>query len=115
MKLRDRQSKIPTELTEKLMGAPEEETDWQALVQTDYTLELMEMALKELNPEQQQCVTLFYLQKKSYQEISDTTGFSMLQVKSYIQNGKRNLKLLIEKKLKKPPSDPAFGGTGSPL
>ena len=100
MKLRDRQSKIPTELTEKLMGAPEEETDWQALVQTDYTLELMEMALKELNPEQQQCVTLFYLQKKSYQEISDATGFSMLQVKSYIQNGKRNLKLLIEKKLK---------------
>src|SRR5687768_8248192 len=115
MKLRDRQSKIPTELTEKLMGAPEEETDWQALLQTDYTLELMEMALKELNPEQQQCVTLFYLQKKSYQEISDTTGFSMLQVKSYIQNGKRNLKLLIEKKLKKPPSDPAFGGTGSSL
>ena len=100
MKLRDRQSKIPTELTDKLMAAPEEETDWHALVHTDYTLELMEIALKELNPEQQQCVTLFYLQKKSYQEISDATGFSMLQVKSYIQNGKRNLKLLIEKKLK---------------
>lgn len=100
MKLRDRQNKIPTELTEKLMTAPEEETDWQALVHTDYTLELMETALKELNPEQQQCVTLFYLQKKSYQEISDATGFSMQQVKSYIQNGKRNLKLLIEKKLK---------------
>ncbi len=100
MKLRDRQSKIPAELTEKLMAAPEEETDWQALVQTDHTLELMEASLKELNPEQQQCVTLFYLQKKSYQEISDTTGFTMMQVKSYIQNGKRNLKLLIEKKLK---------------
>jgi len=100
MKLRDRQNKIPTELTDKLMAAPEEETDWQALVHTDYTLELMETALKELNPEQQQCVTLFYLQKKSYQEISDATGFSMQQVKSYIQNGKRNLKLLIEKKLK---------------
>ncbi|HKZ68006.1 MAG TPA: sigma factor-like helix-turn-helix DNA-binding protein, partial [Chitinophagaceae bacterium] len=64
-----------------------------------------ETALKELNPEQQQCVTLFYLQKKSYQEISDATGFTMLQVKSYIQNGKRNLKLLIEKKLKQPPPD----------
>ena len=100
MKLRDRQSKIPAELTEKLMAAPEEETDWQALVQTDQALEVMEEALKEINPEQQQCVTLFYLQRKSYQEISDTTGFTMMQVKSFIQNGKRNLKLLIEKKLK---------------
>ena len=102
MKLRSKPGKIPAELTEKLMAAPDEETDWQTLVHTDHTLELMEAALKELNPEQQQCVTLFYLQKKSYQEISDSTGLSMLQVKSYIQNGKRNLKLLIEKKLKKP-------------
>ena len=105
MKLRDRQNKIPTELTEKLMAAPEEETDWQKLIETDHTLELMEESLKELNPEQQQCVTLFYLQKKSYQEISDATGFSMLQVKSYIQNGKRNLKSLIEKKMKRLPPD----------
>jgi RNA polymerase sigma-70 factor (ECF subfamily) len=36
---------------------------------------------------------LFYLEKKSYQEISEETGFSMMQVKSYIQNGKRNLKI----------------------
>jgi RNA polymerase sigma-70 factor (ECF subfamily) len=62
-------------------------------------MELMTESLKELNKEQQQCVTLFYLEKKSYQEISETTGFTLLQVKSYIQNGKRNLKLLIEKKL----------------
>ncbi len=100
MKLRDRQSKIPAELTDRLMAAPEEETDWHALVQTDLTLELMESSLKELNPEQLQCVTLFYLEKKSYQEITESTGFSMLQVKSFIQNGKRNLKILIEKKLK---------------
>jgi RNA polymerase sigma-70 factor (ECF subfamily) len=60
----------------------------------------MEASLKELNPEQQQCVTLFYLQKKSYQEVSEETGFTLLQVKSYIQNGKRNLKLLIERKQK---------------
>ena len=82
------------------MAAPAEETDWNALVQTDLTLELMEISLKELNPEQLQCVTLFYLEKKSYQEITESTGFSMLQVKSHIQNGKRNLKILIEKKIK---------------
>ena len=105
MKLRDRQSKIPVELTENLAAAAEETTDWQELVQNDLTLETMEISLKELNPEQQQCVTLFYLEKKSYREISDITGFSSLQVKSYIQNGKRNLRLLIEKKLNPPPKD----------
>ena len=99
MKLRERQGKITTEISDKLTTKSEDETNLQALVDNDHTLELMEIALKELNPEQQQCVTLFYLQKKSYQEVSDKTGFSMLQVKSYIQNGKRNLKILIEKKL----------------
>ncbi|HMU46503.1 MAG TPA: sigma-70 family RNA polymerase sigma factor [Chitinophagaceae bacterium] len=98
MKLRERQGKITTEINEKHVAAPAEETEMQTLMQNDHTLDLMEGALKELNPEQQQCVTLFYLQKKSYQEVSEETGFSMLQVKSYIQNGKRNLKILIEKK-----------------
>lgn len=99
MKLRDRQGKIPAELTERITATPEEETDQQALLQNDHTLDLMEAGLKELNREQQQCVTLFYLEKKSYQEITEQTGFSMLQVKSYIQNGKRNLKIWIERKL----------------
>jgi RNA polymerase sigma-70 factor (ECF subfamily) len=99
MKLRDRQGKIPAELTERITATPEEETDRQVLLQNDHTLDLMEAGLKELNREQQQCVTLFYLEKKSYQEITEQTGFSMLQVKSYIQNGKRNLKIWIERKL----------------
>lgn len=97
MKLREKQGKMTTEINDRL-STPQEETDLQALLENDHTLDLMESALKELGPEQQQCVTLFYLQKKSYQEVSDETGFTMLQVKSYIQNGKRNLKLLIEKK-----------------
>jgi RNA polymerase sigma-70 factor (ECF subfamily) len=44
---------------------------------------------------------LFYLEKKSYQEIAENTGFTLMQVKSHIQNGKRNLKLLLDKKLNK--------------
>lgn len=99
MKIREKQGKITTEINDRLATKPGEDTDRQALLENDQTLELMDLSLKELNPEQQQCVTLFYLQKKSYQEVSEATGFSMLQVKSYIQNGKRNLKLLIEKKL----------------
>ena len=99
MKLRDRQGKNTTSITDNLTTKQEDETNLQSLLDNDHTLDLMEVALKELNAEQQQCVTLFYLQKKSYQEVSDETGYSMLQVKSYIQNGKRNLKILIEQKL----------------
>lgn len=98
MKLRERNGKTTVEINDNITARAEEETDRQALVQNDHTLDLLELSLKELNPEQQLCVTLFYLQKKSYQEVSDETGYSMLQVKSYIQNGKRNLKILIEKK-----------------
>ncbi len=58
-------------------------------------------ALKHLHPEQQTCIRMFYLEKKSYQSIARATGYSLLQVKSYIQNGKRNLRLLLEKKLDK--------------
>lgn len=99
MRLRDKHGKIPAELDNQAIPAPEE-ADKQKLLATDHTLDLMETSLKELSPEQEQCVTLFYLQKKSYQQVSEETGFSMMQVKSYIQNGKRNLKILIEKKLK---------------
>ena len=99
MKLREKQGKITTELSEKLAATPQEESDKHLFIQNDHTIEVMEAALKELNREQMQCVTLFYLQKKTYQEITEITGYSLLQVKSYIQNGKRNLRLLIEKKL----------------
>lgn len=99
MKLREKQGKVTVELTDRLSKQQDTETDLRALWENDHTLELMDASLKELNPEQQQCVTLFYLQKKSYQEVSEATGFSMLQVKSHIQNGKRNLKIMIERKL----------------
>lgn len=99
MKLRDRNGKQTSEINDRLSATPGDERDKSVQEKNDYTLELMQVALKELNPEQQQCVTLFYLEKKSYQQISDATGYNLLQVKSYIQNGKRNLKLLIEKRL----------------
>ena len=59
----------------------------------------METALKELGKEQHDCISLFYLEKRSYQEISDNTGYPVLKIKSYIQNGKRNLKNMLDKKL----------------
>jgi RNA polymerase sigma factor (sigma-70 family) len=58
----------------------------------------LEKAVDELNEEQKTCIELFYLQGKCYQEVAETTGFSMKQVKSFIQNGKRNLKIYIQSK-----------------
>lgn len=98
MRLRDKGARNTKELTEYNLA--HQETDKQALMQTEQTYDLLEVAINELNEEQKICVNLFYLQKKSYQQIADRTGFSLLQVKSYIQNGKRNLKIILEKKLK---------------
>jgi RNA polymerase sigma factor (sigma-70 family) len=61
-----------------------------------YTGEQLNAALAQLNEEQKVSVTLFYLKKLSYQQIAEQTGYSFAQVKSYIQNGKRNLKLILQ-------------------
>ncbi len=61
-------------------------------------LNLLENAVLDLKPEQKQCIDLFYLQEKSYDEVAKITGFTPKQVKSYIQNGKRNIKLKMTKK-----------------
>ncbi len=55
-------------------------------------LNSIEEALDTLNPEQKQCVELFFLEEKSYQEIVELTNFSLKEVKSFLQNGKRNIK-----------------------
>ncbi len=62
----------------------------------------MEEALKEcieqLKAEQKQCIELFYYQKQCYQEIAEQLVMNENKVKSFLQNGKRNLKICLEKK-----------------
>ncbi|WP_316822122.1 sigma-70 family RNA polymerase sigma factor [Pedobacter gandavensis] len=60
-------------------------------------LTVMERCMEKLPEEQRISVQLFYLEEKCYKEVADLTGYEMLKVKSYIQNGKRNLKICIEK------------------
>jgi RNA polymerase sigma-70 factor (ECF subfamily) len=52
-------------------------------------------ALKTLGEKQKKCIELFYIQEKSYVEVAEITGFTMNEVKSFIQNGKRNLKIYL--------------------
>jgi RNA polymerase sigma-70 factor (ECF subfamily) len=63
----------------------------------EVNLNKMDECLKKLAEQQKICVELFYLEEKCYKEIADLTRFSMNEVKSYIQNGKRNLKNCMEK------------------
>ncbi len=56
----------------------------------------LEHAITQLKDQQKQCIHLFYLKDKCYDQIVITTGFDLKKVKSYIQNGKRNLKLILE-------------------
>ncbi len=58
----------------------------------------LEQCMDSLPVEQKQAVQLFYLQSKCYNEIAAITGFDWNKVRSYIQNGKRNLKLCMEEK-----------------
>jgi RNA polymerase sigma-70 factor (ECF subfamily) len=97
MKLRDKPGRIVDIKEQMIITA--DDNSIQLHIQKDKQLELMTNSLQELSPEQKQCVTLFYLEKKTYQEIADESGYSLMQVKSYIQNGKRNLKILLEKKM----------------
>jgi len=69
---------------------PEEENELED------NLDRMEECIKRLMDDQQKCVRLFYLNEKCYKEITIITGFDLNQVKSFIQNGKRNLKICME-------------------
>ena len=97
MILRDK-GRFNAEIDERTMATPAEPGERTEHLEKEKNLTHLAGALQQLNKEQQLCITLFYLQKKSYMEIAQQTSYSILQVKSHIQNGKRNLKLIMERK-----------------
>lgn len=62
--------------------------------------EILRQCLKKLPDEQRNAILRFFAEEMSYQDIVDSEGYTLNQVKSYIQNGKRNLKICIEKNSK---------------
>ena len=62
-------------------------------------LRRMEECIEQLNEEQKICIRLFFLEEKCYKDITEITSFSLGQVKSYIQNGKRNLKNCMDRNI----------------
>ena len=95
MKLRDK-NLHPQELSEKMIPA-QHETGEKTPAEKETELTRLEAAVALLNDEQRECIILFYFRKKTYQQISALTSFSVMQVKSNIQNGKRNLKIQMQR------------------
>jgi RNA polymerase sigma-70 factor, ECF subfamily len=63
----------------------------------EHRIRYLESAINSLSYEQKKCIELFYLNEKSYREVEQITGYTYNEVKSHIQNGKRNLKQILER------------------
>ncbi len=95
MYLRSRKGKETEEISPFLMeNSLQEHLEEGALF--EQSLLKLEKCIETLAGPQQQCVKLFYLQEKCYKDVADETGFDLNKVKSYIQNGKRNLRNCLE-------------------
>src|SRR5574343_268433 len=96
MELRKKQSQLKKdiELQENavLFMDSSSESHLNSKQEQESTISHLETALNGLSKEQKQCIVLFYYKNKSYNEIVDITGYNANEVKSFIQNGKRNLK-----------------------
>ncbi len=101
MELRKRKSGelVLTSSDEELEIFMENETDLHPLdKESNASLEkALTDCIEKLKTEQKSCIRLFYFANKCYQEISDQLKIEEKKVKSYIQNGKRNLKICLDK------------------
>ncbi|MFN7013173.1 MAG: RNA polymerase sigma factor [Bacteroidia bacterium] len=101
MQLRSEKSKIEKsnewQKSELLFMEMTEEMHLNNTDEKEKQLQQLELAIEQLNIEQKACIKLFYIEEKSYQDVAAITGYSLKQVKSYLQNGKRNLENILRK------------------
>ncbi len=96
MKLRENK-KQRIEIKGDISLEDDEQSTKENQLKKETDLTQLETAITLLNNEQRLCISLFYLEKKSYNDIVMLTNYSLMQVKSSIQNGKRNLKIYMER------------------
>jgi RNA polymerase sigma-70 factor (ECF subfamily) len=65
---------------------------------SETALTALEMCMEKLPERQKEALTMFFIEKRSYADIAETTLGEVRRVKSYIQNGKRNLRICLEKR-----------------
>ena len=64
----------------------------------EFLSDALKVCIEKLKSEQKQCIELFYYKKLCYQEVAEKLNLEEKKVKSYLQNGKRNLKICLEGK-----------------
>jgi RNA polymerase sigma factor (sigma-70 family) len=79
----------------------EEEIHLNGVLEKEKHLTDLEDCLQSLVEEQQRTVRMFYLDNKCYNEIAEMTGMEWNRIRSHIQNGRRNLKICMDKKSEK--------------
>ncbi|UTW62316.1 RNA polymerase sigma factor [bacterium SCSIO 12741] len=84
---------------QELHDQHEEESQQDQRILKEAQLDQLKEALKELKPDQQQSLDLFYLQDYSYQEVADQMKLDLKKVKSLIQNGKRMLRIRLTERM----------------
>jgi RNA polymerase sigma factor (sigma-70 family) len=92
-------------MTLRKPGTVREPEQWEQATDADgaeadrlheYTLQQLEQAVNGLAPGQRSCITLFYFERHSYSEIAALLGIPVDQVRSNIQNGRRNLRIILQ-------------------
>ena len=91
-----RKSRPTASIPEELLQALETQ-DHDAANLHEASLQHLEKAIGQLNAEQQTCIRLFHLEQWSYQQVANHTGYSIEQVRSNLQNGRRNLRLILQR------------------
>jgi len=71
------------------------------IMEKEEHLQQLNECLQSLSPEQKTVVELFYLQHKCYKEIESITGVQWNRIRSHIQNGRRNLKICMDRKIQR--------------
>jgi RNA polymerase sigma factor (sigma-70 family) len=96
MQLRTPRNLKTIELPASLMQN-EEDVHLNGVLEKEENFQKLEYCLTTLSEDQRKAVQLFYIEGKCYNEIVELMGQEWKQVRSFIQNGRRNLKICMER------------------
>lgn len=85
--------------TSLINGHSTEEEEKEEILSKEKELILLEKVMGQLKPAQKECIRLFFIEQLSYEEVMSQTQLSFKEVKSHLQNGKRNLKIMMEQNM----------------
>ena len=92
-----RQKKMPTTEFQPEFMQSAEFAHLDNVLEKEQRLTSLEGCIEQLNEEQKTSIRMFYLENKCYNDIAEFTGQDWNKVRSLIQNGRRNLKICMEK------------------